>query len=109
MADDRLLPLPGARLAPLLKALLGKGLAKSHIVFLDALLAPDMLQSTTFEIATSEARERLNQLRAADGNDPDLVSEGQRILLFSQLTSMLALIEEGIATLKIPVFVESSG
>jgi SNF2 family DNA or RNA helicase len=28
----------------------------------------------------------------------ELVSEGQRILLFSQFTSMLALIEEGIAT-----------
>ena len=33
---------------------------------------------------------------------PELVSEGRRILLFSQFTSMLALIEEGIARLKIP-------
>ena len=32
----------------------------------------------------------------------DRVSEGRRILLFSQFTSMLALVEEGIAALKIP-------
>src|SRR5262249_50238081 len=33
-------------------------------------VAPDMLRSTPFEIAASEARERLSQVRAADGNDP---------------------------------------
>jgi hypothetical protein len=81
-----------------------KGLAKSHIVFLDALLKlrqiccdPRLLKLPQARHVRGSAKfERLMEMI------PELVSEGRRILLFSQFTSMLALIEEGIATLKIP-------
>jgi SNF2 family DNA or RNA helicase len=81
-----------------------KGLAKSHIVFLDALLKlrqiccdPRLLKLPQARHVRGSAKfERLMEMI------PELVSEGRRILLFSQFTSMLALIEEGIAALKIP-------
>ena len=81
-----------------------KGIAKSHIVFLDALLKlrqiccdPRLLKMAQARKVRSSAKlERLMEMI------PELVGEGRRILLFSQFTSMLALIEEELAKLKLP-------
>jgi superfamily II DNA or RNA helicase len=81
-----------------------RGLAKSHIIFLDALLKlrqiccdPRLLKLPQARHVRGSAKyDRLMEMIR------ELVSEGRRILVFSQFTSMLALIEEGIATLKIP-------
>jgi len=81
-----------------------KGLAKSHIVFLDALLKlrqvccdPRLLRLPQAKAVKGSAKlERLMEMI------PELVGEGRHILLFSQFTSMLALIEEELARLKIP-------
>ena len=76
-----------------------KGLAKSHIIFLDALLKlrqiccdPRLLKMPQAQKAKRSAKlERLMEML------PDMVGEGRRILLFSQFTSMLALIEAELA------------
>ena len=81
-----------------------KGLARSHIVFLDALLKlrqiccdPRLLKlAQARKVKDSAKLERLVEML------PELVAEGRRVLLFSQFTSMLALIEQELATLKIP-------
>ena len=72
-----------------------KGLAKSHIIFLDALLKlrqiccdPRLLKMPQAQKVKQSAKlERLMEML------PEMVGEGRRILLFSQFTSMLALIE----------------
>ncbi len=76
-------------------ALAAKGLAQSHIVVLDALLKlrqvccdPRLVKSATAKKVNASAKlERLMELL------PELIAEGRRILLFSQFTSMLDLIE----------------
>ncbi|HEY1243278.1 MAG TPA: DEAD/DEAH box helicase [Hyphomicrobiaceae bacterium] len=81
-----------------------KGLARSHIVFLDALLKlrqiccdPRLLKLPQARKVKGSAKlERLVEML------PELIAEGRRVLLFSQFTSMLALIEEELAKLKIP-------
>jgi superfamily II DNA or RNA helicase len=81
-----------------------KGLAKSHIIFLDALLK-------LRQICCDPRLLRLPQAKGVKGSAkldrlmemiPELVDEGRRILLFSQFTSMLALIEPELAKLNIP-------
>jgi superfamily II DNA or RNA helicase len=87
-----------------------KGLAKSHIVFLDALLKlrqiccdPRLLKMPQARKVKSSAKlERLMEMV------PELVGEGRRILLFSQFTSMLALIEAELQARKIP-YVQLTG
>ena len=81
-----------------------KGLAKSHIVFLDALLKlrqiccdPRLLKMPQArKVGQSAKLERLLEMI------PVLVAEGRRILLFSQFTSMLELIEVELEALDIP-------
>ena len=81
-----------------------KGLAKSHIIFLDALLKlrqvccdPRLLKLTQARKVKGSAKlERLMEMI------PELVGEGRRILLFSQFTSMLALIEDELHKHAIP-------
>ena len=81
-----------------------KGLAKSHIVFLDALLKlrqiccdPRLLKlPQARKVKQSAKLERLMEML------PELIAEGRRVLLFSQFTSMLALIEEELIALEIP-------
>jgi superfamily II DNA or RNA helicase len=81
-----------------------KGLAKSHIVFLDALLKlrqiccdPRLLKMPQAkEVKQSAKFERLMEML------PEMVAEGRRILLFSQFTSMLELIEAELIALDIP-------
>jgi SNF2 family DNA or RNA helicase len=85
------------------EALQQRGLARSHIVVLDALLKlrqvccdPRLVAGPTARKVKESAKlERLAELL------PELVAEGRRVLLFSQFTSMLALIEERLAALDI--------
>ncbi|WP_367870315.1 SNF2-related protein [Luteolibacter sp. Populi] len=79
------------------EAIAEKGLAKSHIIVLDALLKlrqicchPLLLKTPAAEKAKESAK--LDYLTGE--LLPTLFEEGRRILLFSQFTSMLALIEE---------------
>jgi superfamily II DNA or RNA helicase len=76
-----------------------RGLGRSHVVILDALLKlrqvccdPRLL---ALEHSGKEARSaKLDRLMEMV---PELLSEGRRILIFSQFTSMLALIETAFA------------
>ncbi len=77
------------------EALAGKGLAKSQITILDALLKLRQVccdpQLVPLEAAKKvKTSAKLEQLMALL---PEMLAEGRRILLFSQFTSMLALIE----------------
>jgi SNF2 family DNA or RNA helicase len=75
-----------------------KGLARSHIMILDALLKlrqaccdPRLLKvEGASKVKSSAKLERLMDML------PELVAEGRRVLLFSQFTSMLGLIEESL-------------
>jgi superfamily II DNA or RNA helicase len=87
------------------EAIAEKGLAKSHIVVLDALLKlrqicchPQLLKSIAAKDAVDSAK--LDYL--TDELLPTLLEEGRRILLFSQFTSMLALIEAHLEKEKVP-------
>jgi SNF2 family DNA or RNA helicase len=76
-----------------------KGLARSHILILDALLKlrqascdPRLVKLDKAKRVKSSAKlEHLMEML------PGLVEEGRRVLLFSQFTSMLALIKEELA------------
>jgi SNF2 family DNA or RNA helicase len=77
------------------EALNAKGLAKSHITILDALLKlrqvccdPRLVPLAAAKKVTTSAK--LEQLMVVL---PEMLEEGRRILLFSQFTSMLSLIE----------------
>jgi superfamily II DNA or RNA helicase len=78
-------------------ALVSKGLARSQIEFLDALLKlrqvccdPRLLRTSAWQAgkAPSAKLDLLMELL------PEMIAEGRRVLLFSQFTSMLGLIEE---------------
>ncbi len=85
------------------EALDSKGLAKSQITILDALLKlrqvccdPHLLKlDAAKKVKTSAKLEQLMELL------PEMLGEGRRILLFSQFTSMLTLIEAELAKRKI--------
>lgn len=87
-----------------------KGLARSHIVILDALLKlrqvccdPRLLKLAAARKITQSAKlARLMEMM------PPMIGEGRRILLFSQFTSMLALIETEIESRDIE-YVKLSG
>ncbi len=86
-------------------AIADKGLAKSHIIVLDALLKlrqicchPQLLKSPAAQKITESAK--LDYLTTE--LLPTLIEEGRRILLFSTFTSMLALIEKHLEKEKIP-------
>jgi len=81
------------------EALDAKGLAKSQITILDALLKlrqvccdPHLVKLTSAEKVKESAK--LDQLMSML---PEMLQEGRRILLFSQFTSMLTLIETELA------------
>ena len=86
-------------------AIAAKGLAKSHIIVLDALLKlrqicchPQLLKlPASQQVAESAKLEYLTSELL-----PTLLEEGRRILLFSQFTSMLTLIEAHLEKEKIP-------
>jgi superfamily II DNA or RNA helicase len=81
-----------------------QGLARSQITILDALLKlrqaccdPRLLAGAAGKADVPSAK--LEWLASAL---PELISAGRRVLLFSQFTSMLRLIETTVAELKIP-------
>lgn len=81
-----------------------KGFARSHIIILDALLKlrqvccdPRLLKLSTAKKVKERAKLDLLMEML-----PELVGEGRRILVFSQFTSMLELIEEELAKEKLP-------
>ncbi|QTN26256.1 DEAD/DEAH box helicase [Rhodoferax sp. AJA081-3] len=86
------------------EALNTKGLAKSQITILDALMKlrqvccdPRLLKlAAAQKVKTSAKLEQLMELL------PEMVAEGRRILLFSQFTSMLTLIEAELKQRGIP-------
>jgi superfamily II DNA or RNA helicase len=85
------------------EALDTKGLAKSQITILDALLKlrqvccdPHLLKLDAAKKVTTSAK--LDQLMEML---PEMLSEGRRILLFSQFTTMLSLIETELLKRKI--------
>jgi superfamily II DNA or RNA helicase len=91
-------------------ALRRRGLARSHIVVLDALLKlrqvccdPRLLKMGTVRAVRGSAK-----LEALMEMVPELIDEGRRILLFSQFTSMLDLIKPELHARDIP-FVELRG
>ncbi|MDB6109670.1 MAG: family helicase [Pedosphaera sp.] len=80
-----------------------KGVSRSHIIILDALLKlrqvccdPRLLKVDAAKKVQGSAK-----LELLMDMVPQMVSEGRRILLFSQFTSMLALIEEELVKAKI--------
>jgi superfamily II DNA or RNA helicase len=85
------------------EALNTKGLAKSQITILDALLKlrqvccdPHLLKlESAKKVNTSAKLEQLMEML------PEMLTEGRRILLFSQFTSMLSLIEDELTKRKI--------
>ncbi|MES2948229.1 MAG: DEAD/DEAH box helicase [Pseudomonadota bacterium] len=86
------------------EALNTKGLAKSQITILDALMKlrqvccdPRLLKLAAAQKVKTSAK--LEQLMALL---PEMVAEGRRILLFSQFTSMLTLIEAELKQRGIP-------
>ena len=77
------------------EALSNKGLAKSHITILDALLKLRQVCCDPRLISTAAAK-KIQQSAKLDHLMeilPEMLAEGRRILLFSQFTSMLKLIE----------------
>ncbi|MBX3740775.1 MAG: DEAD/DEAH box helicase [Akkermansiaceae bacterium] len=86
------------------EAIAARGVEQSQIVFLDALLKlrqiccdPRMLPAEfSNDVRESAKLDFLTELLAL------LIEEGRRILLFSQFTSMLSLIEEHLVREKIP-------
>lgn len=86
-------------------AIAEKGLAKSHIIVLDALLKLRQICCHP-QLLKSEAARRVLDSAKLDYLTgellPTLLEEGRRILIFSQFTSMLELIEEHLDLEKIP-------
>jgi superfamily II DNA or RNA helicase len=87
------------------EAIAAKGIAQSHIIVLDALLKlrqicchPQLLKSE----AAQRVQESAKLAYLTTELLPTLIEEGRRILLFSQFTSMLALIEEHLQVEEIP-------
>jgi SNF2 family DNA or RNA helicase len=86
------------------QAIAARGLGRSQIVFLDALLKlrqiccdPRLLPAEISNHVTESAKlDFLTDLLEL------LIEEGRRILLFSQFTTMLALIEDHLIRVKIP-------
>ena len=85
-----------------------KGLAKSHIIVLDALLRlrqicchPQLLKIP----AARKVQESAKLEFLTEELLPTLIEEGRRILLFSTFTSMLAIIEEHLKKQAIPYLI----
>jgi superfamily II DNA or RNA helicase len=86
------------------EAIAAKGLRRSRIEFLDALLKlrqaccdPRLVKTAGAKIRPASAKlDRLMEML------PEMIAEGRRILLFSQFTSMLSLIEAELKDAAIP-------
>ncbi|MDD5181016.1 MAG: DEAD/DEAH box helicase, partial [Gallionellaceae bacterium] len=81
-----------------------KGFQRSQIVILDALLKLRQVCCDPRLLKTRQDKKNIGSAKLALLMDmlPELVDEGRRILIFSQFTRMLALIEAELDRLKIP-------
>jgi len=93
------------RVRQLIKA---KGLAKSRIEFLDALLKlrQACIDPRLVKLSKAAGIEQSAKMTWLTDNVPEMVEEGRKILLFSQFTTMLDLIDQmltaqGIQTVKL--------
>jgi superfamily II DNA or RNA helicase len=75
-----------------------RGLAKSHIIVLDALLKLRQVCCDPSLLALESAKKVKHSAKRSELQTmlEEMVKEGRRILLFSQFTSMLALIEQDL-------------
>ena len=85
------------------EAISDKGVGQSHIIALDALMKlrqicchPQLLKGSTETVDSAKLDFLTDELL------PTLIEEGRRILLFSQFTSMLSLIQEQLEKAHIP-------
>jgi SNF2 family DNA or RNA helicase len=87
-----------------------KGMARSQIVILDALLKLRQVccDPRLVKLERARAVKQSAKLELLREMLPELIGEGRRVLLFSQFTSMLDLIEADVNALKIP-FVRLTG
>ncbi len=78
------------------EALRGHGLARSHITILDALLKlrQACCDPRLVKLASAKGVEQSAKLNSLTTMLPELLAEGRRVLIFSQFTSMLDLIED---------------
>jgi superfamily II DNA or RNA helicase len=85
-------------------AVAARGLARSHIVILDALLKLRQVCCDPRLVKLGAAKRVTVSAKLAHLKEmlPELVEEGRRILLFSQFTTMLDLIEAELEALSIP-------
>jgi SNF2 family DNA or RNA helicase len=81
-----------------------KGMSRSHIVILDALLKLRQVCCDPRLVKLDKAKKvrESAKLDLIKEMLPEMISEGRRILLFSQFTSMLDLIEVAVMNLQIP-------
>jgi superfamily II DNA or RNA helicase len=91
-------------------AVAARGLARSHIVILDALLKLRQVCCDPRLVKLGAAKRVAASAKLAHLKEmlPELIEEGRRILIFSQFTSMLDLIEAEVTALGIP-FVDLRG
>ncbi len=87
-----------------------KGFKKSQIIILDALLKLRQIccDPRLLKLATAHKVQQSAKLDMLTDLLPEMIEEGRRVLLFSQFTSMLDLIEPELQRLKIP-FVRLTG
>ncbi len=80
-----------------------KGLARSHIVILDALLKLRQIccDARLVKLVAAKGVKRSAKLERLMEMLPELIEEGRRILLFSQFTAMLDLIQSELDNAKI--------
>jgi superfamily II DNA or RNA helicase len=85
-------------------ALHSQGLAKSQITILDALLKLRQVCCDPRLLKLGSASQVAQSAKLAQLLDmlPEMVAEGRKILLFSQFTQMLSLIEQALPALGIP-------
>ena len=81
-----------------------KGLSRAHIIILDALLKLRQVCCDPRLVKLEAARTVVESAKLELLMDlvPEMLAEGRKILLFSQFTSMLALIQERLAADSIP-------
>jgi len=86
------------------EALANKGLAKSQIQILDALLKLRQVccDPRLLPLASAKKIKQSAKLDYLMETLPEMLAEGRRVLLFSQFTSMLALIEDELKARGIP-------
>jgi len=86
------------------QAIAEKGLARSHITILDALLKlrQTCCDPRTLPLTEAKKVKESAKLDLLMEMLPELLEEGRRILLFSQFTRMISLIEDELDKLQVP-------